>query len=380
MATRVLISGGGTGGHLYPALNIAAALRRAEPSCELLLVGAERGIERRILPTSGYAYVLLPTEPLRRSRPWQNWRILAAAPRVLAGLREAFRTLNPNVVVGTGGYASAPALAYAIASRRPAVLQEANAFPGLVTRLLAPHATQIHLGYPEAANHLKPGRGTLVHAYGNPVATPGTVTPGSAPPSWDFEWPAGRVILTTGGSQGARGLNDLLLRELSSATRWPDGVTMVWISGPAHHEAISAAIRGTPWADRIRVVPYVNALGQHLDRVTLAISRAGAMSTSELAAAGVPALLVPLPSSAEDHQRMNACALAEAGAARVFEQDDTPAGELWSSVLELLDRDSLLGAMASAMRARGRPDAADRIAADVLALARPEAGARHADD
>ena len=370
MAIRVLISGGGTGGHLYPALNIAAALRRAEPNCELLLVGAERGIERRILPTSGYAYRLLPIQPLRRSRPWQNWRILAAAPRVFSGLTQVFRTLKPHVVVGTGGYASAPALAYAIAARKPTVLQEQNAFPGLVTRLLASHAAQIHLGFPEAADHLKPGRTTRVQVHGNPVAISSTSVGTS-----DFEWPTGRVLLATGGSQGARGLNKLLLRELSGATRWPDGVTMVWISGPDHHEAISAAVRGTAWADRIRVVPYVDALGQSLNRVCLAISRAGAMSTSELAAVGVPALLVPLPSSAEDHQRFNAVALAGAGAARIFEQESTPVGELWDSVLELLDSESSLLAMAGAMRSRGRPDAADRIAADVLELARFEAGA-----
>ncbi|MDH3427936.1 MAG: glycosyltransferase, partial [Gemmatimonadota bacterium] len=100
MVTRVLIAGGGTGGHLYPALNIAAALRRAEPQCELMLVGAERGIEHRILPQSGYAYRLLAAEPLHRSRPWRNWRIVASAPRVLSGMAEAFRTIKPHVAVG----------------------------------------------------------------------------------------------------------------------------------------------------------------------------------------------------------------------------------------------------------------------------------------
>jgi len=374
VATRVLIAGGGTGGHLYPALNIAAALRRAEPTCELMLVGAERGIEQRILPQLGYAYRLLATEPLHRSRPWRNWRIATTAPRVIRGVAEAFRTLKPHVAVGTGGYASAPALAWAIAARMPTVLQEQNAYPGLVTRLLAPHVAQIHLGYPEAATHLKPGRGTRILEYGNPVAV------ADAAGASDFDWPAGRILLVTGGSQGARGLNELLLRDLTGATRWPAGATMVWIAGHAHHEAISAAVRGTAWADRIRVVPYVDSLGHNLDRIDLAISRAGAMSTSELAAAGVPALLVPLPSSAEDHQRSNAVALAEAGAAQVFEEGSTVPGALWASVIELLDSDSSLRDMAAAMRTRGRPDAADRIASDVLDLARSATGARHGDD
>ncbi len=374
MATRVLIAGGGTGGHLYPALNIAAALRRAEPMCELMMVGAERGIEHRILPESGYAYRLLASEPLHRSRPWRNWRIATTAPRVIRGVAEAFRALKPHVAVGTGGYASAPALAWAIASRTPAVLQEQNAYPGLVTRLLAPHVAQIHLGYREAATHLKPGQGTRIFEHGNPVAIAGAGETG------EFDWPTGRILLVTGGSQGARGLNELLLQDLTRATRWPDGATMVWIAGPAHHEAIAAAVRGTTWTDRIRVVPYVDALARHLGRVDLAISRAGAMATSELAAAGVPALLVPLPSSAEDHQRRNAVALAEAGAALVFEEGSTVPGALWTSVVELLDSDSSLRDMGAAMRARGRPDAADRIASDVLELARSATGAVHGDD
>lgn len=371
MAIRVLITGGGTGGHLYPALNIAAALRRADPACELMLVGAERGIESRILPESSYAYRLLPMQPLRRSRPWRNWRLVASVPRVLAGTAEAFRFAKPHVVVGTGGYASAPVLAYAIAARVPAVLQEQNAFPGLVTRLLAPHAAQLHLGYPEAAEYLKPGEATRVESHGNPVAVP---DPLSLPDA--FDWPAGRVILVTGGSQGARGLNDRLLAELSSASRWPDGVTMVWVTGPAHEKAISAVVRGSSWADRIQVVSYIESLGHQLGGVSLAISRAGAMSTSELAAAGVPAILIPLPSSAGDHQRTNASALAAAGAALVFEEAAPERGELWSAVLALMGPGGRLQAMSDAMRSRGRADAADRIAADVLTLARE----RHDDD
>jgi UDP-N-acetylglucosamine--N-acetylmuramyl-(pentapeptide) pyrophosphoryl-undecaprenol N-acetylglucosamine transferase len=376
MGTRVLIAGGGTGGHLVPALNLAAALRRAEPTCELLLVGAERGVESRVLPTSGYPYRLLPMQPLRRRRPWENWRLLASLPGVFRGVAAAFRQLDPDVVVGTGGYASAPPLAWAIAGRRPTAIQEQNAWPGLVTRLLAAHVDQIHLGYPEAAGHLKPGRATRIETHGNPVAAP---TTGSAT-ARDFPWPAGRIVLVTGGSQGARDLNDLLLRDLATASSWPNGTTLVWIAGPAHVDAVSAAVRGTPWADRIRVVPWVDGLGAQLSRVDLAVARAGAMFSAELAAAGVPALLVPLPTSAGDHQRHNARALEDAGAALVFEQDNTSPGAVWDAVVEILGAPSKRAAMAQRMARRGRPDAADRIAADLLTLARSRRGGRHADD
>lgn len=380
MAPRILIAGGGTGGHLVPALNIAAALRRAEPACRLLIVGAERGIESRVLPTSGFAYQLLPMQPLARSRPWRNWRLLTSTPAVFGGIKAAFSDLRPDVVVGTGGYAAAPALAYAIAARRPTALQEQNAWPGLVTRLLAPHVDQVHLGYPEAVAHLKPGRKTQTYTHGNPVAPPATTGTGTPSGSEAFEWPAGRVVLVTGGSQGARALNEMLLRDLSAAGAWPDAATLVWITGQAHQEAVTAAVRGTAWADRIRVVPWIDRLGAQLGRVSLAIARAGAMFSAELAATGVPALLVPLPSAAGDHQRHNARALEQAGAALVFEQDNTAPGALWGAVVEILGARSKHEAMVKRMAERGRPDAADRIAADLLSLATRGPGGTNADD
>lgn len=379
MASRILIAGGGTGGHLVPALNLAAALRRAEPDCELLLVGAERGIESRVLPTSGFAYQLLPMQPLARRRPWRNWRLLTSAPAVFRGVGAAFRELRPDVAVGTGGYAAAPALAYAIAARRPTALQEQNAWPGLVTRLLAPHVDQIHLGYPEAASRLKPGRETQVHTHGNPVALPGSGETASSK-AHGFEWPAGRIVLVTGGSQGARALNEMLLRDLSTTGTWPSATTLVWITGPAHEEAVSSAVRSTPWADRIRVVPWIDRLGAQLGRVDLAIARAGAMFSAELAATGVPALLVPLPSAAGDHQRHNARALEDAGAALMFEQGNTAPGSLWAAVAEILGAPAKHEAMAKRMAERGRPDAADRIATDLLALAARGRGRTDGDD
>lgn len=380
MAVRILIAGGGTGGHLVPALNLAAALRRAAPRCELLLVGAERGVEARVLPTSGYPYRLLPMQPLHRQRVWRNWRLLTSVPGVLRGVREAFRAVEPDVVVGTGGYASALPLAYAVASRRPTAIQEQNAWPGLVTRLLAPHVDQVHLGYPEAEAQLRPGRRTRVLTHGNPVARPAAGREAPAASVSDFEWPSGRIVLVTGGSQGAKGLNELLLRDLSTAETWPDGMTLVWIAGPSQEEAVAAAVRGTPWSDRIRVVPWIDGLGARLHRAELVIARAGAMSCAELAAAGVPALLVPLPTAAGDHQRHNAEALEAAGAALVFEEGNTAPGALWQAVVEILASGSKRRAMAGRMAERGRPEAADRIAADLLQLAAEGRGGRHADD
>jgi UDP-N-acetylglucosamine--N-acetylmuramyl-(pentapeptide) pyrophosphoryl-undecaprenol N-acetylglucosamine transferase len=204
---------------------------------------------------------------------------------------------------------------------------------------------------------------------------PGTgVTRSAGAPG--YEWPRGRVVLVTGGSQGARGINEALLRSFESATGWPQDVAVVWVSGPAHSDSIGERAGATRWASRIDVVPYIEDLGPQLNHVTLAIARAGAMSLAEVTAAGVPSILVPLPTSAAGHQLANARALAEAGAAVVREEADLTDADLWSVAVELLDDPKRLASMAAAARERGAPGAADRIAADLLRLARGEHSVR----
>lgn len=372
---RILLAGGGTGGHLYPALNLAAAFGRLAPEIECVFLGGRRGLEARVLPDAGYEFRLLSLQPLYRQRAWRNWRLFASAPTVIAGVRRAFRDFDPRLVVGTGGYVAGPALAGARLHRVPAAIQEQNAAPGLVTRLFAPGVDQIHLGYPEAEARLRVGRARL-SALGNPVApgADGAAGPGgsagSAPAR--FDWPPGRNLLVFGGSQGALGLNRAFLRDLEWAARdaaaWPDGVSVVWIAGPAHAAELSARTSELPFAGRVRVVPYIDDLGRQLGGVTLALCRSGAMSLAELCAAGRPAVLVPLPTSAGGHQLTNARALAEAGAAEVREEGDLEAGELWSLCRDILTDDGRLARMSEAAASRGRPDAALAIAREMLTL------------
>lgn len=371
MRTRILLAGGGTGGHLYPALNLASALRRrAAEEPRLMYVGAERGLEARVLPERDLPYRLLPMHPIYRSRTWRNWRLLAGLPAVWWGLRKAFRDLEPHLVVGTGGYASGPPLLYGRRTGRATALQEQNAAPGLVTRWMASRVDQVHLGFPEARGLIRPDRETRVFSHGNPV----DVDPAGERerPPW---WPEGRVALVVGGSQGARGLNGRLLEDLRSAERWPgQEVQLVWIAGPAHVDVVRQGVAETPWADRVRVVPFVEGLGGLLSGVELAVCRAGAMFVSELTAAGVPSVLVPFPDAAGGHQEENARRLAQAGAAEVRLEEELAPGELWEAVCGVLGDPERRDAMASAAAERGRPDAADRIADDLLALAARRAG------
>lgn len=390
---RILFAGGGTGGHLYPALNIAAALRRLDPDTRCFFLGSERGVEASVLPDTGYPYRLLPFQPIHRSRVWRNWRLVWTAPAVATGVARAFRAFRPELAVGTGGYVSGPALVWARLTGCRTALQEQNARPGLVTRLLSRHVDQIHLGYPEALSALAAGPRASVHVFGNPVPPP------DGPDGTDgHAWPPGRVVLVVGGSQGARALNEILLADLErlagrgsavanesgprarrgpgeapaaarpSAPEWPEDLSIVWVAGPAHAEVVARRAALLPWTDRIRVVPFIRDLGTQLGRATLAVARAGAMFTAELCAAGVPVVFVPFPAAAGGHQSANARAMVDAGAAEMREEADLRPGELWGLCRGLLADAPRRRRMARAAKERARPDAAERIAEALLQL------------
>ena len=374
--TRVVFAGGGTGGHLYPALALGDAIRDARPEARVSYIGAQRGIEARVLPEKGVEHRLLPLEPLRRDRVWQNWRLVISLVRSLSALRAQFRADRPDLVVCTGGYASGPAGFAALASRIPVAVQEQNSYPGLVVRLLARRARQIHLGFPEATQHLKPGARTEVHSFGNPIR----------PPDRSIERAAARrefglsedaiVLLVVGGSQGAKAMNDALMGALekvaSGALPVPPRLEILWATGPAHLAGIEHRLAAAQVRLPVRARGYIDDMPRALAAADLALTRAGAMMTAELQAWGIPMLLVPLPTAAADHQTHNAVALADAGAGVNLTQATLLPESLWQEVVTLVTDDARRAAMARVARERGRPDAARAIAAKLLELV-PEA-------
>lgn len=374
--TRVVFAGGGTGGHLYPALALGDAIHAARPDARVSYIGAQRGIEARVLPEKGVEHRLLPLEPLRRDKMWQNWRLVVSLVRSLAALRAQFRADRPDLVVCTGGYASGPAGFAALAQRIPVALQEQNSYPGLVIRLLAKRARQIHLGFPEATRHLKPGAHTEVHSYGNPIRPPDrSIDRAAARREFGLSADA-IVLLVVGGSQGARAMNDALMgaleRVAAGALPVPPRLEILWATGPAHLEAIEQRLRGAPSAVPVRARGYIDDMPRALAAADLALTRAGAMMTAELQAWGIPMLLVPLPTAAADHQTHNAVALAEAGAGVNLTQATLSPESLWREVVTLATDDARRAEMGRIARERGRPDAARAIAAKLLELA-PEA-------
>jgi len=364
----VVFAGGGTGGHLYPALAIADALRCRRPDVRVVFMGATRGIEARVLPELGEEHFLLPVRGLDRGLRGAFWRTIPAlAPSLLEAAR-VMRRLQPSAVVITGGYASAPAGVIAALTGVPLLIQEQNAVPGIVTKALSRFAKKIHTAFEGAAEGLPLGVRNKVCLTGNPVRPKGLDRRLQARAL--FQLPEESfVVLIVGGSQGSEALNQLLLTALDAVAARsldrPDHLHILWSTGPRYHEAMQAALDELGNPDWVHPSPYFDNMPDILAAADLTVGRAGAMFTAELLNQGLPGILVPLPSAAADHQTHNARALAEAGAA-VFTPESGLTGEiLWAQLTRLAGDRVALERMAVAATSLARPEAADQIAASV---------------
>lgn len=371
--TRMIFAGGGTGGHLYPALALADALMREDPAVEPFFVGARRGVEARVLPAKGVEHALLPIEPIYRDRIWRNARLVPSMTRTVAGLSGLFDRLRPALVVGTGGYASGPACGWALARGVPVALQEQNSYPGLTTRWLSRWARQVHLGFPEAERYLHPGRRTRIFALGNPIQPPDrSIDRTHARRAFGLD-PEALVVLVVGGSQGARAINQALVGavervEAGSLEAPPAGMQLLWATGPGHIEAVRERLERAGSPAWVRAVGYIDEMPRALASADLAVSRAGAMGTAELLAWGIPSILIPLPTAAANHQVYNAEALAEAGAAVALRESELTPERLLTELRSLAADDARRERLAERARDRARPDAARQIAQRLLTL------------
>lgn len=360
----VILAGGGTGGHLMPALAIASRLRERRPDLEPVLVGAERGIEARLLPTRDFRYHLLPVEPIYRRQWWKNVRWPFVATKLLGRLNRVFEAEQPVAVIGTGGYASGPSVWQASRRGIPTAMQEQNAFPGLVTRLLSSRVRHLYLGLPEARNRLRIGSGTTVFDTGNPITPPDPSRRTSALRRFGLEGGSGAapVLLVTGGSQGAIAINDWIASFLESGGG--EGSVVLWATGRGSNERYLKYHR----PPAVQVFDFLDPMADAYAVADLVLGRAGMMTGAELCAWGLPSLLVPLPTAAEDHQRYNAEALVAAGASEIILQRELGSEQSRLTLIRLLRDPAARARMSAAALARGKPDAADQIVGHLLEL------------
>ena len=353
MGLRVLMAGGGTGGHAFPAIAIADEIRRRSDA-DIRFVGTRRGVEMRAVPRAGYPIEVVPVIGLRRALSADLLRF----PFILAaGLIQTFRAVRrfrPAVVVCTGGYVSGPAGVAAWMLSIPVVVQEQNSFPGLTTRLLSRIAAQVHVTFPASRRYLG-GRGEVS---GNPTRVEiGSIGQSEARLRMGLR-PDLPTLLVFGGSQGAHAIN-LIVGQALPALLEGRRLQVLWQTGHLDFESASRLAR--PFGDFVTVLAFIDDMAAALGAADLAACRAGATTIADLARAGLPAVFIPLPTAAEDHQTKNARALVSAGAARMISQRDLDGRRLAHAVLELLNDPAGRSAMSERIRAFGVPDAAARI-------------------
>jgi len=391
----VVFSGGGTAGHFHPACNIADALIRELPGAQPFFVGTEGRIEAGELPKTGHPYVLLRTRGLRRpvrearraggalqglgrfaGAVAGNAKAMALLASAVVGLVPEFRRRKARAVVLTGGYVSASAGVAGALLRLPVLVQEQNMRPGITTRLVSLWARQVHLAYPEAAAGLPKRARRRVRDTGNPIRpVPSASASQKEAARRAMGLPAKvPVVLVVGGSQGARALNRAMAQIVSEGVVRKDE-TVFWVAGRQHSEDAERTVARAE-AKNVRVAPYLEPeeMYRALAAADVAVSRAGAMATSEFLAWGLPAVLVPFPAAAEDHQADNARGLEAAGAAVHLPESGSDGRaltgrRLWDAVRGILDDPARMDAMAAAACRRARPGAAREIAAAVAELA-----------
>jgi len=353
---RVLVTGGGTGGHIFPALAIAGELQRQHPGMEIRFAGSRYGMERRIVPGRGFRLHLLHIRGLRGKGPLDTLRGLLLVPLALAEALLLLLSYRPQALVGVGGYASFPV---ALAGRlfgRPLLVQEQNWAPGFANRLLGRLARRVAVSFPESAAAFGAGKAVLT---GNPVRPEFTEI---EPPA--RSGPPG--LLVFGGSRGARAINEAVCEALPLLAasgvelriRHQTGVEDEgWVRETYHRTGVEAEVSA-----------FIEEMPQAMADCSLALCRSGASTVAELAAAGRPAIFVPFPQATGGHQLQNAEAMARSGAGLVLEQQTLTAQTLGETLIGLLANRERLERMAGSARQLARPDAAQRIAALVMEM------------
>ncbi|WP_028295546.1 undecaprenyldiphospho-muramoylpentapeptide beta-N-acetylglucosaminyltransferase [Olivibacter sitiensis] len=362
---KVIISGGGTGGHIFPAVSIANAIKRLLPDSELLFVGAKGRMEMEKVPAAGYKIIGLDIQGINRQSLLKN---LLLPFKLLKSIRMAKRIIkdfNPDVVVGVGGYASGPLLMAAGQLKVPYLIQEQNSYAGITNKRLAAKASKICVAF-EGMDRFFP-KGKIVIS-GNPVRKDVVDIVGKkfeADELFGFDHEK-RTLLVTGGSLGARTLNNCLLEGLAKLKA--HDIQVIWQCGTYYYEVLKNELKGQ-LDDSVQLRPFLNRMDLAYASADLIIARAGAGTIAELSIVGKPCILVPSPNVAEDHQTKNAMALVERGAAKLVK--DTEASEkLVDEAIALLSDKVLQKKLSENIKKMAKEDADELIAQEVLKLAR----------
>jgi len=353
--TTLLFAGGGTGGHVFPMLAVADAVRELLPSARLVFVGTEKGMETKLVPERGYELELVEVLPIRGGGLRGALRGIGRAAGSIPDARGIVKRVGPQAVFSIGGYAAGPVALAARTLGIPLALAEPNAEAGLANRLIAPFVQRAYIAFPESQRYFSKA---VTAQTGVPIRA--GFEPAPYVPTRD-----GLKVLVIGGSQGAKSLNEAVPRALAELG---PGVSVVHQCGRAHEQAARGLYAELGFGDRARVQPFIDDMPGALSAADIVIGRAGASAVAEICAVGRPSLLVPYP-FAGDHQKMNADSLAKDGAAIWLPSAEASPERIATELRKLMNDTPRLIAMADSARRLGRPHAAHAIAKDLLALA-----------
>ncbi|MBN1290926.1 MAG: undecaprenyldiphospho-muramoylpentapeptide beta-N-acetylglucosaminyltransferase [Candidatus Latescibacteria bacterium] len=353
---RIMFAGGGTGGHIYPALAVAEEIKQKRPETEFLFVGGTRGVEQKIISSSGFPVKTIPVTALPRTLSPDIFSFIGRLGVSIIKSRSYIRKFKPGVIMATGSYISGASMIAAISLGVPVVIQEQNSFPGITNRKLGRYAKIVFLGFEDAGKYF--GTNSEVHVTGNPVRKDiGAEPRETSAQAFGFD-PTRKTVFVFGGSQGAQKINKTFSEIVESIA--DSGIQVLWQTGEKN-AAKWASYDGS--ADgRIRTYRYIDNMAQAYAASDLVVARAGAMSITEITVCGLPAVFVPLPTAAANHQEHNARTLVNAGAASViFERELTPR-LLEQEITRIVTSDERLAVMSKASAKLGKKNAARTIA------------------
>ncbi len=361
---RVILSGGGTGGHIYPAISIAHKIREKHPNAEILFIGARRGMENNIVPKEGYSIKFITVSYLKRKFSLHNIKSVAMLFKGMLEARKIIKDFKPDIVIGTGGFVCGPVVYVASKLGIKTIIHEQNVFPGLTNRILDRHVDKIALSFEEAEKYFK-NKDKLV-VTGNPIRSDFfDITEEEAMSRYGNELNM-PLVLVVGGSGGAFRINNAIIDILKEYK--PRKFRIILVTGKRLYEQAVKSIEKQNLLENHKIVPYINDMPYAIKACDLIVCSAGAITIAEITAVGKPAILIPKAYTAENHQQYNANAMANKGAAFVIYENELNGKVLNEKIEEILGNRKILKSMEAASRKGAITDAANRIYNEIKKL------------
>lgn len=358
---KVLLSGGGTGGHINPGIAIARYLKEKQPDTEFLFVGTHKGLEGELIPKAGFPIRFIEVEGFRRKLSWQTVKTVQKMLKGYVQSRKILKEFQPDIVIGTGGYVCGPVVYAASKMGIKTLVHEQNVIPGVTVKMLSKTVDGILTSFPETAQYIK---GNLILT-GNPIS-PDLFSYEKEKAKQALGFDERPLILTYGGSLGARRVNETV-GEMIRNTAKDGAYQILYATGKREYDKVMTEMKGCCF-ENVRIEPYLYNMGECMAAADLVIARSGAMTVSELSAIGKPAILIPSPNVAHNHQEYNARALEHAGGAMVLTENDLSAETLYSMVESFLQDQEKQRKMAEQSKKAGICDATETIYQTVLSL------------